>query len=265
MQLSSSDHLLWGAGTLLEVILCVLIVRRGLYRRLPFFSTYLALVFARSTLMWWAYRVLGYGSPSSFYIAWITQGILLLARGLAVAELCWSSLRAYRGIWALTWRLLAAIALALVVHAGLSAAGNRSWIAPFVLTAERGLELAAVGILVLLLAACRYYEIRLELVQKMILLGLGFYSAIQVLNNSFMREWLTQFSHSTPSFYLWNGIRLASFQVALVIWLLALRNPLPAAAPAPALLPQEVYDDLAPQVNYRLRLLNQRLLEMLKS
>ncbi len=259
MQLSSSDHLLWGVGTLLEVVLCVFIIRRGLYRRLPFFSAYPALVLTSAALLWWAYRVLGYGSPASLYIAWTTQGMMLLSRGLAVAELCWSSLRAYRGIWALTWRLLAALALALVVHAGLSAAGNRSWIAPFVLTAERGLELAAVGILVLLLAVCRYYEIRLEPVQKMILLGLGFYSAIQVLNNSFMREWLTQY------FHWWNGIRLASFQVALVIWLLALRKPLPAVAPAPALLPQEVYDELAPQVNYRLRLLNQRLLEMLKS
>src|SRR5712692_1811011 len=259
MQLTASDHLLWGLASFLELILCVLVVRRGLHRRLPFFTGYLVLLILCDALHWWIYHRWGYGSWPAWYFSWTAQGVMFVARGVVVVELCRSSLRAYRGIWALTWRLLAALALALIVHAGLSAAGNRSWIAPFVLTAERGLELAAVGILVLLLAVCRYYEIRLEPVQKMILLGLGFYSAIQVLNNSFMREWLTQY------FHWWNGIRLASFQVALVIWLLALRKPLPAVAPAPALLPQEVYDELAPQVNFRLRLLNQRLLEMLKS
>ena len=265
MQLTGSDYLLWGVTALLEALLCALIVQRGLYRRLAFFSAYLALVLARGILLWWAYHYLGSGSPAAWYIAWVTQGILLLARGLAIAELCRSSLRAYRGIWALGWRLLCTIALLLLFNASLHAYGNSFWIAPFIITAERDLELAVVGILVFLVALCRYYEIRLEPFQKMIALGLCFYSAVQVSNDSFVREWLTRYFHLTPYFHLWNGIRLVSFQVALAIWLLALRKPLPAAAPAPALLPQSVYDELSPQLNYRLRLLNQRLLEMLKS
>ncbi len=104
----------------------------------------------------------------------------------------------------------------------------------------------------------RYYQIRIEHAPRVIAFGLCFYSLIQVLNNSFMAEWL---AHYVP---WWNGTRLASFQVALAIWLLALRRPLPSPAPAPALLPQEVYDELSPQMNYRLRVLNQRLLEILR-
>jgi len=51
----------------------------------------------------------------------------------------------------------------------------------------------------------------------------------------------------------------------MVFWWLALRKPLPTPAPAPALLSQQVYDEVSPQVNERLRALNQRLLEMFKS
>ncbi|HEX2711609.1 MAG TPA: hypothetical protein VHM88_05215 [Candidatus Acidoferrales bacterium] len=265
MHLIISDYLLAGINTVLEGALCVLIVRRGLYRRLPLFSAYIAWVLVRAILLWWAYHVLGFGSQAAWYLAYVTQGISLLARGLALGELCWRNLRTYRGIWALAWRLLCAIALLLLCNAALDARGNIAKIAPFILTAERGLELAVVGILVLWLGICRYYRISLEPVQKMIALGMGFYSAVQVLNNSFVRDGLMQYFHLTPYLHWWNGIRMVSFQAALVIWLLALRKPLPERAPAPTLLPQRVYDELSPQVNYRLRGLNERLLEILRS
>ena len=93
----------------------------------------------------------------------------------------------------------------------------------------------------------------------MVALGLGLYSTVQVLNSTFLRELRVEYLG------LGNLIRMVSFVAVLLIWLLALRKPLPTAAEAPILLPQHIYDEVAPQVNYRLRLLNQRLLEILKS
>lgn len=258
MQLTASDYVLWGLATFLELILCILVVRRGLYRRLPFFSAYLALAFASGILVWWAYHVLDYGSWAAWYFSRTVQGVVLVARGLVIVELCRVSLRAYRGIWALACRLLCAIALLLLVNATINARGHADHINAFVWAAERGLELAAAVVLLSLFLISRYYQIRIEHAPRVIAFGLCFYSLIQVLNNSFMAEWL---AHYVP---WWNGTRLASFQVALAIWLLALRRPLPSPAPAPALLPQEVYDELSPQMNYRLRVLNQRLLEILR-
>lgn len=258
MQLYASDYALWGLATFLELILCILVVRRGIYRRLPFFSAYLALAFASGILVLWAYHVLDYGSWAAWYFSWTAQGVMLLARGLAVAELCWRGLRDYRGIWALAWRLLCAIALLLLVSAAINARGHTDHIASFVWAGERGLELAAAVMLLSLLIISRYYQIRIEHAPRLIAFGLCFYSLIQVLNNSFMGEWL---AHYVP---WWNGIRLASFQVALVMWIVALWRPLPVAAPAPALLPQTVYDELSPHLNYRLRVLNQRLVEILR-
>ncbi len=258
MPFSSSNFFLAMASSLLQLAVCVLAWRRRLYLRLPLFTAYLTLLLVRTLFLWVLYLSVGYDSPLSFQGYWVSQGILLAARGVAVAEIAWRAVREYRGVWALGWRLLCGIALLLLVHAAVDARGAASWIAPFLLTAERDLELAVLGILVVLLTLCRYYGIRLEPVQKMVALGMGFYSAIQSLNNSFVQDWLARY------FTAWSAVRVFSFEVTLVIWLVALRRPLPAAAPAPVLLPQKLYDELSPQVNNRLRVLNQRLLEILK-
>src|SRR3989442_1173743 len=44
MPLSLSTYLLWGAGTALELLLCALALRNGLFRRLRFFTLYVLLV-----------------------------------------------------------------------------------------------------------------------------------------------------------------------------------------------------------------------------
>ncbi|MBI3669763.1 MAG: hypothetical protein HY237_08300 [Acidobacteria bacterium] len=253
-----SSYILWVAGTVLELLAATLAIRHGLFRRLPVFTGYLFLVVAHE-IGWWAIvHSSGYASPPAFYFYWVSQALLLSARALAIAELCQSILRPYRGVWALAWRILLVTASGLLSYAAWASFGNRAWITLFILTAQRGLELAAVAILITLMLISRYYGIQVQPLQRLIALGLGFYSAVQILNNSFMREFLGHY------FDWWNWVRASSFQVALVLWLLALRKPLPATAPAPALLPQEIYDDLTPQVSYRLRALNDRLLEMLK-
>lgn len=259
MHLTFEIYLLLGGNSLLGLVVCAYAFRRRLYLRLPLFTAYLTLLFLRNLALWWFYLGPGYDSRAAFDYFWVTQGLLLVARAAAIGEIAWRTLREYRGVWALSSLLLIGITLFLLVQAGLSAAGNRSWIAPFVLTAERGLELAAVAILVTLFYLSRYYGIRMTPLQRMVALGLGIYSGVQVINNSFMREWLTRY------FGWWGHIRVISFLVALAIWWWALRKPLPAEPPKPVLLSQDVYDELAPQVSFRLRKLNDRLLELLKS
>ena len=59
-------------------------------------------------------------------------------------------------------------------------------------------------------------------------------------------------------------IRSSGFIVSVSIWCYALRKPLPAPAQEPDLLPAEVYGELSPAVNLRLRAFNDRLQEMLR-
>jgi hypothetical protein len=257
--LNSIELLLWALGTLLQFGLCVLIFWRGLHRRLPIFTSYVVLVLLGAILVWGVYRRWGYRSWTAWYFAWTAQGVAVLARGAAVAELCWKILRAYSGVWGLAWRVLALLAVLLTAHAMVAAEADAHWVVPFVLTADRGLETMIAAVLLAVLATCAYYRISVEPSYRWIAVGLCFNSIVQALNNSFLRNWLS------THILFWNGIRLSSFYIAMVVWCVALWKPLPAERPAPVLLGQQVYDELTPQVNYRLRMLNQRLLEILRS
>ena len=257
MELTPSDYGLWTAGTVLQFAVCILVLRNGLYRRLPVFSAYVWLNLVNLAFVWWAYLKLGYSSLPSFYIAWTAYGVALLARGLAVGELCLWVLSPFRGVWALAWRLLVGMAMLLLVYAGLAAYGARDGITAFLLTAEHGLELAAAVVLLFLLAISAYYRIRVQAPERLLILGLGMWSLLQVVNNVAFDLW--------PGYFPWGrAVKVASFQVALLIWIAALRKPVPQEEHAPPVLSQRAYDELAPQTNLRLRLLNERLLEIFK-
>jgi hypothetical protein len=60
-------------------------------------------------------------------------------------------------------------------------------------------------------------------------------------------------------------IRTSGEIISISIWCYALRKPLPAPAKDPVLLPAEVYRELSPAVNLRLRAFNDRLMGLLKS
>ena len=64
---------------------------------------------------------------------------------------------------------------------------------------------------------------------------------------------------------LWASIHTSGEIISISIWCYALRKPLPAPAKDPVLLPAEVYRELSPAVNLRLRAFNDRLMGLLKS
>lgn len=258
MHLTALDYVHWVTGISFEVLVCALALRRGLFRRLPFFTVYLLLLVTREAIWFAAYHLLDPSSPGLLALYWIMQAALLVARGAVVAEICWRLLAPYQGVWRICRSFLIVIAGILVATAAAAANRKGPEMDPVVLTAERGLELAVVGILVFALAFGRHYHLKFEAPIPLVALGLGLYSAIQVANNTFFQE--------LYGWYLvvWSAIRHVSFDLALVTWCVALWKPLPAPQPAPILLERGVYDGIAPQVNSRLRELNSRLSEMLK-
>ncbi len=258
MHPSSLQNAAWLVALFLEVLVCALAILRGLFRRLPFFGTYLILLVVTEAVNWLTYHFSGMQSPRAFRIYWTTQAVLLVGRAVVMAEICRRVLGPYPGIWRLCRGFLVAIGAFLVVGAAIAAHRSGTDIAPIVLTADRGLELAVVGILLFALVFCRYYQIRVEPFIALVALGLGLYSAVQVANNTILSQWLGTY------FHWWSQVRLISFEAALLIWFLALRKPLPETPKAPVLLDREAYAELEPQVNFRLRQLNARLSDMLK-
>jgi hypothetical protein len=221
MHLTQLENYLWAIGTALKIVLCVLASYRRLYRRLPFFFVYVVLLVAEVLVVWSAYRLWGYTSRMAWYTYWCAVGVLLVARGFVVAELCRTSLRDYPAIWSLLRKALGFTAVIVLAAAAIAAYQNKIPIAAFILTAERGLEISILVILVAMIGLAVPYHIALAPLERDITLGLALYSIFQVLNDSFMNQWMA------PHFLWWNSTRILAFDAALLLWIFALRQPIP--------------------------------------
>jgi hypothetical protein len=265
-----------------EILLCVLVYARNLPRRLPFFTSYVTVIAASTFGIQLVYRQFGFRSVASYNAAWIVTGVHIVVRGLAVAELCRHELRGYRGIWALTWRALAILAVFFLGHAAIDAWGQAGGIAIYGLTLERDIAISSIAIILALLLIRNYYGLALEPLFTWIAIGILIVSIVDTMNDTTLKSRFTGpllywfFSRYSSSWAglksqvesanaLWSTIRTSGFVVSMSIWCYALRKPLPAPAKGPVLLPAEVYRELSPALNLRLRAFNDRLLEMLKS
>ena len=265
----------------LQIVLCVLLYSRNLQRRLPFFTAYITWLVTKTLALQFVYQHYGFLSPVAYYASWFTSGVDLIARSLAIAELCRYELRAYRGIWALTWRALAVLALLLLGHAAVDAWGQPDRLVIYGLTLGRDLGISSIVILLAVLIVSNYYGLSLDPVQEWIAVGMFFFCAVEVVNNSMLRETFT--THLFPWFFSrymdswsamrpaveranasWSAIRSYAFIVSMSIWCFALRKPLPAPVRDPLLLPNEIYGELSPAINLHLRAFNDRLQEILK-
>ena len=279
--MTSQELLLYWSMVGFEILLCGLVYFRNVQRRLPFFAIYANLLLLSSLGVKLVYQHFGFRSPVSYNAAWIAAGIVGIARFVAVGELCRFELRAYRGIWALTWRILALLAAFLLGHAAVDAWGQVGGPAIYGLTIERDVAITSIAILLALLLIRKYYGLTLEPLLMWIAVGMCVISVIDILNNAMLYKVFTGplvfwfFGRYTSSWAalqtqverandLWNVIRTFGFVSSITIWCYALRKPLPAPATEPVLLPAEVYRELSPVVNVRLRAFNTRLLEILK-
>jgi hypothetical protein len=256
--LSNLNYALWIGGTALEALVCILAIYRRLYLRLPVFTAYLALVFIREAASWWVYFHSGQFSGAYFIFYWATQALQLAARGMVTAELCWVVLRPYSGVWRVARLALVSASGALVLYSALQASERMARLRTFFVSAERGLEFAVMGTLIVLFAICRYYGIRPDRLVVSVAMGLSLYSCFAILNNSILGEWLSGW------FRAYDFFRRVSFHAALLVWIQALVRPLARPDAGPALDGAEHYLQLAPEVTEKMREMNNRLLDLLK-
>src|ERR1700682_1711604 len=264
-----------------EILLCVLVYVRNLQRRLPFFVLHAILLLMGTLGIQVVYHHFVFRSSASYDAAWMTAGTIVIARSFAIGELCRYELRAYQGIWALTWRILALLVVFFLGHATINAWGRAGGIPIYGLTIQRHIAISSIAILLVLLLIRNYYGLTLESLHRWIAIGMCLVSITDVMNNTILFNTLTGhlffwfFGRYASSWSglksqvdsandLWNMIRTSSLIVSMSIWCFALRKPLPAPAEDPVLLPAEVYHALSPAVNLRLRAFNDRLLELLK-
>jgi hypothetical protein len=242
----------WATTAIVQaLLLCLLLIHKNI-SSYPGFSAYIFMTLAQSGLLFIAIERWGFSSTIAWGVGWATQCLVLGARALAVAELCRNALGRFVGIWFMArWTLLTSGAVVLLYAL---IAANHQW--RLVLnTAELGLELATAAVIVTLLLFARYYDVAVNPPLRLLALGLCLYSCVSALNDAILERWLNKYVS------LWNALGMAAFLGCLLLWSWAFRKPVPQAVAAPLFSSGSVYLSLVPEMNLRLRTLNEHLIE----
>jgi hypothetical protein len=244
------EKALFGLTVFLNGGLIVLFLYRKNHRVFPIFFVYVLSNFLQGLVLFESYRIWGISSPVSSGIAWGTQAFVTVARTLAVGQICHRVLAKYRGIWALAWRMLFATAAVVLLCSWAIAKGSWQFA---VLNANRGMELAIASVIVTLFMFTRYYRIAVEPVVRALATGFFLYSCFYVLNITLLESWL--YDYVT----LWNLLGTLAFLASLLLWSWALRETQTATTFAPEMLSLGIYRTVVPEINDRLRALNDHL------
>jgi len=254
-EISQSQQILWAVNLAAGTLLLVLLGLRKNYRAFPAFSLYVLLNLTLGISVFALYSRWGFFSRSSWPIAWGMQALVLCARALAVTEVCKHLLSRYRGVWALAWRVLLACVAFVVLYSGLAARRGLGFVLP---KAERSLELAIAAAIVAVFVFMRYYGVKAKATDRSLAVGFCLYSCFSVLNNTILERFLDNYVA------LWNFLGMLAFLASLLLWSWTLREPQGETVPEQTLLPLGVYQSLAPQINLRLRSLNDQLCKIWK-
>jgi hypothetical protein len=249
--------LVWALTTLLQLTLLLFLVWRRLYRVHPAFSVYVLLTFLQSVLVAWITRQWGTHSFVYFDTAWGMQAAVICARWLAVVEIARRVLGGYSGIWKMASSLLFVLGLAVLLYA--IALSERIW-AYSVLNADRAVELCIAVFIVGLLCFARYYRLWISNLERQLAVGFALFSCSWVVSNSLFQGW-----RSTSGEW-WDFFEILAFFATLLLWVNAVRHPVEdmPARRAASLTPGE-YGQLSLEVNQRLRELNDRLNQLMRS
>ncbi len=252
--LAQSVKWVWGIGVAIQVMVCGLLLFRGHFRKLPVFTTFLAANIFQAGLLYLVYMQFGLGSRTTLALAWVSEACILLLRTLATMEVLRLVLGPYRGIWGLGWRVLAVAFLAVLSYAAIEAGQN---VSAAIGLADRGFRLAFAVALVACLLIVRYYSIPVGPPYKVLLGGFCVYSCTVVLANTIGHAlFLRGFANIKP---IWQLTTIAAFAGVQGAWAVGLWKAAPAMQVQPALLTTSVYQQISPQINERLRLLNGQL------
>jgi hypothetical protein len=251
---------LWVAAFLLQLVVAALLVVRGYLRRLPFFSAYIALNLCQAVLLYAIYHYYGDKSMQAYIAGWVSEAITLAARLCATVELLRLVLVSYRGIWGMTWRLLAFTCPMVLALVGIFF--SRSDAPVFVMQLDSGYHIVFAVALILCLGLLHYYPIRVEPVYKVLLLGFCWYSCAKILANAALHGFsYAQYVHYWP---VWQILSISPYLLVLILWGSALSQPAPATQQQPTLLTDSEYRDISPEITAQLQAINRRLMNFWK-
>ena len=221
MPLSPVDYVVWLVALTLQLLIMIVMIRRGMRREFPIFFAYTVFHVFRSCVLFATRHALG--DTEYFYTYWTAQAISTILAFAVVYELFSHAFRPYAGLRNLG-RLLFQLALVglLLVAVWVAASDPGSDNHPAVRTVlllERSADVIRVGLVIALFLVSSYLGLRLRDHAFGIALGFGVYAAV-VLGAVALRTHVGQVAASTLSL-VWTG----AYTCALVIWMVYLLAP----------------------------------------
>jgi len=252
--------LLWASSGIAQLIVLALLVPKGKFRKLPFFTAYVTLDLCQVIFLVGVYSAPGLSDVTIKNLAWYSECVTLVAQALATTEILRVTLRPYQGIWGLVWRALMFTSTLVLFLVAMATRGD--WEKEKWFELNRGYHLIFAAAVIACLLLIRYYSIHVPAAYKMILAGFCFYSCTEILINTVLQAVLKKsFDAYQP---IWQSSTMLSFIVVLFIWAAALWQPLPVEARPPAPPSDSIHQRLSPEINERLRELNEKLLRLWK-
>jgi hypothetical protein len=252
--LANSVLLVWGISVAVQAVVCFVLIFKGQFRKLPFFTSFVAVNICQAVYLYIVFAQFGIKSVTTTWLAWLSEPAILLLRTFATAEVLRLILKSYPGIWGLAWRVLAVGFGGVLAYAAIESGRNIPWA---IAVLDRGYHLAFTVALVAGLLLIRYYSIPVEPLYKVILAGFCFYSCTIVLANT-VGQWvfLRGFRNYQP---IWQFTITAIYAGIQVDWAVELWKTAPSEESRPTLMASSLYQQISPQINERLYALNEQL------
>jgi hypothetical protein len=157
--------------------------------------------------------------------------MVLLLRAGSIAEIIWKASRGYPGFRVIAGWVIGLLGTLLLGRACWVVARDMATVPSLILGVEHQIELTAAVVLFVLFVLWMRYDVPLGRPEKLVAVGLFAYSLVQEVNNAISEHWLR------PYFHWGDRIRVASFVVVLIVWIVAVGRPFPPpiieAAPTP--------------------------------
>lgn len=251
---------LWACSILAQLFVLVLLFLRKNYRKLPYFTAYVALNICQAGFLLFVYSHWESQSATAATLAWTSECLTLIAQALATVEILEITLRPYQGIWGLGWRALTVTSGIVVLLVALEARGH--WAAARWFELDRGYHLTFASAIIACLLLVRYYTIPVPPAYKMLLGGFCFYSCTEIMVNTLLQAFFKKdFFLHMAAWQLWT---MSSFILVQFIWAAALWKALPVEDRRAAPPSDSDYQRLSPQINEDLRRLNEKLSRLWK-
>jgi hypothetical protein len=258
--LSQAVRWLWVCSIVGQMSVLAVLFLKGNFRKLPFLTGFAALNLCQAGFLLVLYSLPRMDAVNTLALAWSSEVVTMLAQAFAMVEILRLILKQYEGIWGLGWRALTAVSAFVVVIVALTTRGN--WAVAGWWELNRGYHLTFASALIVCLLLVRYYFIPVPASYKWILGGFCFYSCTDVLINTVLQTLLYR------SFDVYQPICQFSIMLSFVlvqgIWVYALWKLLPANSRQAAPPSDFSYQRLSPEINEKLRELNDRLLRLWK-